>query len=90
MENYINQSPLHDNANIIDATEVHTYLINFMSNNPTVEVKMLPHTADNDGRLDYHALLAHYEGVSVLGINELKAEETLKSLFYVGEKNPIV
>lgn len=88
LENYINQAPLHGDAYIIDAAEVHTYLINFMSNNPTAEVKMLPHAAENDGRLDYRALTEHYEGVGVLGVNVLKAEETLKSLFYAGEKKP--
>ena len=56
-----------------------------MSNNPTAEVKMLPHAAENNGRLDYRALVEHYEGVGVLGVNVLKAEETLKSLFYIGE-----
>ena len=88
LENYINQAPLNGDAYIIDAAEVHTYLINFMSNNPTAEVKMLPHVTANDGRMDYHALTEHYEGVGVLGINVLKAEETLKSLFYSGEKKP--
>ena len=88
LENYINQAPLHGDAYVTDAAEVHTYLINFMSNNPTAEVKMLPHADENDGRLDYLALTQHYEGVGVLGVNVLKAEETLKSLFYSGEKKP--
>ena len=88
LDNYINQAPLHGDAYTIDAAEVHTYLINFMSNNPTAEVKMLPHAAENNGRLDYRALVEHYEGIGVLGVNVLKAEETLKSLFYIGEKKP--
>ena len=59
LENYINQAPLHGDAFIIDTAEVHTYLINFMSNNPTAEVKMLPHVAENNGLLDYRALIEH-------------------------------
>ena len=78
LDNYINQAPLYGDAYVIDAAEVHTYLINFMSNNQTAEVKMLPHAAENNGRLDYRALVEHYEGVGVLGVNVLKAEETLK------------
>ena len=88
LENYINQAPLHGDAYVTDAGEVHTYLVNFMSNNPTAEVKMLPHVAENDGRLDYRALTDHYEGIGILGVNVLKAVETLMSLFYVGEKRP--
>ena len=88
LDNYINQAPLYGDAYTTDAAEVHTYLTNFMSNNQTAEVKMLPHATKNDGRLDYHALVEHYEGVGVLGVNVLKAEETLKSLFYAGEKKP--
>ena len=88
LDNYINQAPLYGDAYTIDAAEVHTYLINFMSNNQTAVVKMLPHAAENDGRLDYHALVEHYEGIGVLGVNVLKTEETLKSLFYSGKKKP--
>ena len=42
----------------------------------------------NDGQLDYHALVEHYEGVGVHSVNIIKAEEVLKSLFYAREKNP--
>ena len=88
LENYIKQAPLYGDAYTTDAAEVHTYLINFMSNNQTAEVKMLPHAHMNDGRLDYRALVEHYEGVGVHSVNVIKAEEVLKSLFYAGEKKP--
>ena len=61
-----------------------------MSNNQTAEVKMLPNAHENDGRLEYCSLVEHYEGVGVLGVNVSKAEETLKSLFYAGEKKPMM
>ena len=72
----------------VDASEVHTYLTNFMSGNNTAEVKMLPYTEYNNGRLGYKALQEHYEGIGVQPISVTKAEKTLESLFYSGEKKP--
>ena len=70
----------------MDAAEVHTYLVNFTSGNSITEVKMLPHSHENNGRLDFKALKEYYEGVGVNSINVIKAEETLKNLFYAGER----
>ena len=88
IENYILQAPVWGAAFKIDAAEVHTYLVNFTSGNSVAEVKMLPHTHENNGRLDFKALREHYEGVGVNSINVIKAEETLKNLFYAGERKP--
>ena len=43
IENYTFQAPLYGEAFAVDAAEVHTYLVNFMSGNATAEVKMLPY-----------------------------------------------
>ena len=59
-----------------------------MSGNETAEVKMLPHAPLTNGRLDFRALQEHYEGVGVNAINVIKAKETIKNLFYAGEKKP--
>ena len=88
LDNYILQAPLYGDAFKIDASEVHTYLVNFMSSNETAEVKMLPNAPLTNGRLDFRALQEHYEGVGVSAINVIKAEETIKNLFYAGEKKP--
>lgn len=88
IENYILQAPLFGTAFEMDASEVHTYLTNFMAGNDTAEVKMLPYIEYNNGRLDYKALQEHYEGVGVQPISVTKAEKTLESLFYSGEKKP--
>ena len=88
LENYIYQAPLNCDTFSTDAADVHTYLIYFMSNSPVAEVKMLPHVAEYNGRLDYQALTDNYEGIGILGVNVLKTEETLKSLFYAGESKP--
>ena len=59
-----------------------------MSGNKTAEIKMLPHTVLNNGRLDDRSLQEHYEGMGPNGVNILKSEETLTNLFYTGEKKP--
>ena len=88
IENYITQAPLYGPAFDVDASEVHTYLTNFMAGNDTAEVKMLPYAQYSNGRLDYKALQEHYEGVGVNSVSIVKAEKTLESLFYSGEKKP--
>ena len=88
IENYILRAPVWGEAINVDAAEVHMYLVNFMSGNNVAEVKMLPHAHRTSGRLDFKALREHYEGVGVHSINVVKAEETIKSLFYSGEKKP--
>ena len=88
IENYVTQAPLYGEAYIIDAAEVHTYLVNYMSGNATAEVKMLPRVDSNDGRKDFKSIKDHYEGVGVNTVSVLEAEETIRSLHYSGEKKP--
>lgn len=88
MDNYVIRAPLTGDAFKVDAAEVHTYLVNFMAGNNTAEVKMLPYADNHNGRLDFKALKDHYEGVGVNAVNILKAEETIRNLFYSGEKKP--
>ena len=88
IDNYVMRAPLAGDAFKVDAAEVHTYLVNFMAGNNTAEVKMLPYAESHNGRLDFRALKDHYEGVGVNAVNILKAEETIRNLFYSGEKKP--
>ena len=88
LDDYINRAPLNGDAFETDASEVHTYLISFITGNRTAESKVLPHANDNNGRLDYLALKAHYEGVGVNAVEILKAEKVLADLFYSGERKP--
>ena len=88
IENYVTQAPLYGEAYAIDAAEVHTYLVNYMSGNTTAEVNLLPHVNANDGRRDFKSLKDHYEGVGVNAVGVLEAEETIRSLHYSGEKKP--
>ena len=88
IETYVIQAPLYGEAYIIDAAEVHTYLVNYMSDNTIAEVKMLPHVDSNDGKKVFKSIKDHYEGVGVNTVSMLEAEETIRSLHYSGEKKP--
>jgi hypothetical protein len=88
LDGYVNRAPLTGDAFDTDASEVHTYIVSFITGNSTAESKILQHANDNNGRLDYLALKAHYEGVGVNAIEILKAEKVLSDLFYGGERKP--
>ena len=75
-------------AYIIYSAHVHTFIVNFVSGNETAEVNIQYFAAQTDGRIDYQALVNHYEGVGVHAINIMKSEAMLKGLFYIGEKKP--
>jgi hypothetical protein len=88
LDDYIAMAPLGGDAFAIDAAEVHTYLVNFIAGNNTAETKIQPHESVTNGRIDYIALKDHYEGVGIHANEITKAELTLKTLFYSGEKKP--
>jgi hypothetical protein len=56
IDEYINMAPLNGEAFAIDATEVHTLLVNFVPGNETAESKIKQHEDQINGRLDYIAL----------------------------------
>jgi hypothetical protein len=88
INDYVNMAPLHGEAFAIDATDVHTYLVNFVAGNETAEAKIQAYEAQNNGRLDYIALKEHYKGVGVRVLDITKAESVLTSLYYGGKKKP--
>ena len=90
LDDYINMAPLTGEAYVIDSLHVHTSITNLVSGNETAEAKIKYFAAQTDGRIDYQALVDHYEGVGVHAINITKAEATLKGLFYSGEKRPLM
>ena len=59
-----------------------------MAGNYTAEVKMLPNIECTNGRMDYKALQEHYEGAEANSVSMVKAEKTLDSIYYSGEKKP--
>ena len=66
LQDYINRAPLTRDVFKSDASVAHTYIVKFISGNPTAEAKFLPHTAERNGRLDFKSLIEHYEGVGIL------------------------
>ena len=89
LKDYVNRSPLTREAFAADASEVHTYIVSFTSENSTAENKLMPHLLLNNGRRDYRSLKDHYEGVGANATLITKAEKDIESLFYAGEKNHI-
>ena len=88
LDEYVSMAPLNGEAFTIDAAEVHTLLVSFISGNATAESKIQGHTSENNGRLDYIALKEHYEGVGILAMDITAADKILESLYYTGEKRP--
>ena len=88
LDEYVLQAPLNGEAFKTDASEVHTYLTKFITGNSTAEAKIQANLAQKNGRLDYFALRDHYEGIGINAVDILKADHTLESLFYSGEKKP--
>ena len=88
LDDYVDQAPLDGEAYAADAEEVHSYIINFITENKTAENKILPFLARADGRVDYQALKDHYEGVGANAKDIIKAEGDVQNLFYAGEKKP--
>jgi hypothetical protein len=88
IDDYIDRASLEGPAFAADAAEVHTYLVNFISENSTAENKILPYLAENNGRKDYLALKQHYEGVGAHAKSIVEAENDIETLFYSGEKKP--
>jgi hypothetical protein len=86
--NYISMSPLTGNAFNADASEVHTYIVNFISGNDTAEAKILSFADEYNGRKDFIALKEHYEGVGINAIDIIQADKVIETLFYSGEKKP--
>jgi hypothetical protein len=88
IDEYVDNAPLNGPAFNVDAADVHTYIVKFMSGNATAESKLLPITGEQNGRRDLMTLKAHYEGVGVNARDTLKADKIIENLFYAGEKKP--
>ena len=84
----MDKTPLIEHAFTTDAAELYTYIVSFTSGNMVAKAKMVTHTTENNGRLNFMALKDHYEGVGVYAVNAVQADKTLNDLFYSGEKKP--
>ena len=88
LQDCIDRAPLTGDVFQSDASVAHTYIVKFIFGNPTAEVKLLPHTAERNGRLDFKSLVKHYEGVGIHTKSVTEADKTIDTLFYNGERKP--
>lgn len=87
-DDYVNQAPLQGEVCASDASEVHIYIVSFITENLTAENKILPFQAQKDDRANFQTLKEHYEGVGTNARALVTAEENINNLFYSGEKKP--
>jgi hypothetical protein len=87
-DDYMNRAPLTGEALNADASEVHTYIVNFIAGNETAESKILAFADQSNGRLDFKALQDHYEGVGINSIAIKEADDVIENLQYTGERQP--
>ena len=88
LDDYVAMAPLTGNSYAMDTSQVHTFLVNFVSGNDTAEAKIQALQRPGDGREAFKRLVEHYEGVGIHAIDIREADEVLKNLFYAGEKFP--
>jgi hypothetical protein len=88
LDDYVMNANLTGQSFSIDAATVHTLIVHLTSGNQQAESVIKVHENERNGRLDYKALLAHYEGTGIYANDISKAEQDLKTLFYGGEKPP--
>ena len=88
LQDYSNRAPLAGNAFNHDAAKVHSYLLRFISENNVAEQMILPYKDQNNGRVDFNALVEFYEGVAANAKATLAAETDVQDMFYAGEKPP--
>ena len=74
----------------IDAVQVHTSLVNFVSGKDTAEAKIQGLQHQSDGCKVFKRLIEYHESIDIHAINIQEADEVLKNLFYAGENPPYV
>ena len=89
IDDYVMMAPVNnEEAYTIDAAEVHTLIVKFITGNETAEMKIKSMEIKCDGRLDWEALKEHYEGVGIHSFGIIEADSILANLYYIGEKAP--
>ena len=78
LDDYVEHAPLSGETFDTDAAEVHTYIVNFITENQTDDNKILPFMAQNGRSVDYQALKYYYKGVSENSRTVLKSEDDIQ------------
>ena len=85
---YIMNAPLTGQAFTIDAAEVHTFIVNSITQNNEAESIIKIFEDKGNRRKDWTILKNHYKGQGIYANNIYKADADIKNLFYGGEKKP--
>ncbi|CAJ1963903.1 unnamed protein product [Cylindrotheca closterium] len=86
LEMYIQMAPLHGEAFTMDNAKVLVLLRKFIVGNTQAEATLRAINVEGKGRDAFIALRTHYEGEGLLAQDIVEAENTIKNLYYVGEK----
>ena len=88
LDDYIMNAPLTGQAFTIDDAEVHTFILNFITQND--EAKSIIKIFENkrNGRKDWITLKTHYEGQCIYANRISKTDTYLNNLLYAGDKKP--
>ena len=74
-----------------DLSQVHSFILHFISKNKIAEQKALPYKDDNNSRSDFMALKEFYEGVGAnTKATTLAVEADIQDMLFTGEKLPHV
>ena len=81
-------APLKGQAFTIDTSEVHTFIVDFITQNNKTESIIKIFENERNGRKDWNTLQNHYKGQRIYANDISKVDSDLKNLFYSGEKKP--
>ena len=91
LDEYVLMAPIEwGEAYHIDASEVHTLLVKFITGNETAEMRIKAYEIERNGQIDWMALKEHYEGVGIHAFDIIEVEAIIIDLFYSGEKFPLM
>ena len=88
LDNYIDRTLLTGRAFSYNASKLHSYIVQLISENSVSEKKIFPYKDSSDIRVNFMALKEYYEGVGANAKSIPTAERNLQDLFYSGEDTP--
>ena len=88
LDNYVNNSTLMGEAFTINAAELHTFIVNLISQNEESGSVIELHEDERYRRKDWKAFKSHYEGIGIYSNKINKADLDLITITYTGEKKP--
>ena len=84
LDDYVKNATLMGESFTIYASEVHTFIVNLISQNEESEYVIKVHEDKIDGRKDWKALKSHYEGIGKYSNDITKSNLDLRTITYTG------